>query len=311
MAGSGAMPRAGRFPWKLAACLAIPALGLGELGAHAYFAARAPNEAEWRAARDVARQLRDANQVVVVAPDWAEPNARAALGGELFPMSQVARPDLSGFAGAIEVGALGAKADTASWRELERRQVGPLLIRKLENPDHRGIATPLIDPLDPKRTTVHVTGPGGERQCSWSARGRVTTGGLGGAPTKPAQRFDCGRNFAGITVIDDADERPRRCLWAEPPAGGALRIRFAKVSGRKLYGYAARPWIIERALKGAPVTLTAKVDGRTIGAFVHNEGESWTRFELPTGADGPFELELETSSEAAGQMFCFYADLRR
>ena len=88
--------------WRFAA-LAVPVLGLVELGAHFFFARRAPELEEWRAVREPVAELKREGDVVVVAPEWAQPNARWALGDDLMPVRDLGRPDETAYPRAIEI----------------------------------------------------------------------------------------------------------------------------------------------------------------------------------------------------------------
>src|SRR5271156_4696579 len=92
------------------AFLLVPALGLAELGAHLWFAKRPPTFDEWSTVVNAVRETRQEGDLVVIAPSWADPAARRALGDALMPLRDVARPDESRYAHAIEVSILGERA---------------------------------------------------------------------------------------------------------------------------------------------------------------------------------------------------------
>ena len=81
------------MPRKALAWLLVPAVGLVELGAHAYFSSRPPSPDEWKTGKATLAGLRKHGELVVIAPEWAEPNARFAFGDELMPLRDVARAD--------------------------------------------------------------------------------------------------------------------------------------------------------------------------------------------------------------------------
>ena len=58
--------------------LLVPAFGLIELGAHFFFARRAPKAEEWTAVRPAVASWYKSGSAVVIAPYWAEPMARPA-----------------------------------------------------------------------------------------------------------------------------------------------------------------------------------------------------------------------------------------
>ena len=65
-------------------------------------------------------------------------------------------------------------------------------------------------------------------------------------PLFPRQRFSCGPaegNFVGTTIIEDQNDRARRCLWANPSPGGLLTLTFANVPmSEQLSGYIGFPY---------------------------------------------------------------------
>ena len=147
---------------------------------------------------------------------------------------------------------------------------------------------------------------------------RIAAGGLGGHPTFPPERFECPSGiffFVGVTVIADEEFRPRRCLWSHPPLTGEIVTRFHDVPlGKVIRGHGGLYWMTERELKGAPVTLTVRVDGDQVGSFTHRDGEGWKGFEMPLGAHaGQRAREVEigvSSSNYKDRHFCFEADTR-
>ncbi len=300
--------------WVLAA---VPLVGLVELGALAFQRARAPGFDEWEGAAGSMRDLRKPGDVVVVAPAWAEPAARRGLGDEVFPIRDVARPDLSRYEHAIELSTLGAEApELAGWREEERRSAGKFTLRRLTNPSPARVVYDFTDHVRPPFVDVRGTEPA--VACNWNPRAVVAAGGLGGHPTFPAERFECpgGVYFnVGVTVIADEEFRARRCIWSHPFARGEVVTRFREVPlGQVIRGHAGMYWIIERELKGAPVTLTVRVDGDVVGSATHKDGDGWAAFEMPLGAHaGAEKATVEfavTTTNYSNRHYCFEADTR-
>jgi hypothetical protein len=307
-----------RARWKRWAFLTLPALGVLELALHLYFAGRPPSFQDWSALREPVAALRQSGELVVIAPAWAEPLARAALGDELMPMREVARPDVSRYATALEVGIVGQTSpELAGWRETRVQRVGDFVVRSLDNPTPARVVFDFTDHLEPTFADVRGTQP--EVDCPWNPAARVVAGGLGGHPTFAAARFECpGNNVffnVGVTVIADQDFRARRCIWAHPFARGELVVRFRGVPlGQVIRGHSGMYWIIERERKGAPVTIAVRVDGEEIGSATHFDGEGWAPFLLPLGAHaGAERAEVEfavTAPNHAHRHFCFEADTR-
>jgi hypothetical protein len=301
-----------RFLWLL-----VPALGLIELGAHYAFAHRAPTPSEWQAVRASVAELRRKDELVVIAPRWADPLARQAFGESLMPLRDVARPDETGYPRALEVSALGARAsELRGWRVVEERKVESFHLRVLENPQPVRVLLDFVDALTPERARVFERVGPEIRECPWNPQARADTGGLGGPPAFPSRRFSCGAGewfFVGTTVIDDPEYRPRRCIWAQPAPSG-LVIRFSQVAlGAKIRGHAGVPWLILRDARGAPIELEVRVAGHQVGTLVYREDHGFELFEFPTlaqagrVADVEFEVRSKTAND---RQFCFQADTR-
>lgn len=293
-------------------------MGAIELVAHWVFARRAPEPEAWAQVKAAVAPLRRNQELVVAAPAWADPLARRALGEELMPLGDVARPDATRYARAIEISILGQRsAELLTWREISRQRQGPFELRLLENPAPARVRFDFVDGLDPGRVRVSELLPEGERACPWQGQANVSGGSLHTAPAFPGRRFQCEGGeyfFVGVTVIDDERYRPRRCLWAHPSGPHPLRIRFQGVTlGSRVHGYGMLPWFMLRDAKGAPISLQIAVAGERLGTFVYRDGQGWTRFQFPTGkfagriADVDFEVSAES---AANRHFCFQADTR-
>lgn len=303
--------------WARVLVFGVASLGLVEFGLHVYHKKKSPNPEDWsQLTGPVAEEKRDGD-VVIVAPSWADPWARQALGNGVFPLRDVARPDVSRYATALEIGMLGQTSpELNDFREISRRSVGPFLLRRLENPNHKPLVCDFVDNLNAGHVDVRMTQP--EAKCIYTKHARPLAGGLGGHPTFPASRFECPSGvFFNVseTVIADQDFRPRRCLWAHPPAKGELAIRFSDVSlGSVIRGHGGMYWIIERDRPGAPVIVSVRVDGAEIGRYEHKDGDGWSLFEMPLGAhagkkNAVVEFGVSTSNNLH-RHFCFEADSR-
>jgi hypothetical protein len=295
---------------------ALPLVGLGEVLADQYFARRAPSFAQYASLAEPIERLRQADDLVIVAPPWAEPLARRALGDQVMPLSAIGRPDLSGYGTALEVSVLGQRdPELSGWRELSRETRAGFVIRKLENPAPQPAGIDFVEALSPDRAEVWMPGP---RRCQWRPNAPVVAGGLGGHPTFPRQRFQCrGGSFfnVGVTVIADQDFRPRRCLWAHPPRQGELVIRYRDVAlGDVIVGHGGLYWVVERERRGAPIELAVRVNGDELGRTTHVDGEGWSAFEFQlgdhagaTGAKVDFAI---SASDHRHRHFCFEARTR-
>jgi len=303
--------------WARAALVFVAVLGVVELGLHVHHAKKSPNAEDWSRLAEAVMQERRDGDVVVVAPLWADPLARQALGDGVFPLRDVARPDMSRYATAFEIGVLGqTSSELGGFRELSRRNAGPFTLRRLENPNYIPIVFDFVDNLEAGRVTVRVTDPAAN--CTFTANARPIAGGLGGHPTFPKKRFECPGGFffnVSQTVIADRDFRPRRCVWAHPPNKGEVVVRFSDVPlGNVIRGHGGMYWMIEREGRGASVFVSVRVDGMEVGKYEHRDGDGWSSFEMPLGAHaGKKNAVVEffvSSKNNQHRHFCFEADSR-
>jgi hypothetical protein len=310
--------RAGGKPWRaLTLGAGAIVLGLVELAAQVWAARRAPSLVEWQAlAPEVAKRVTAGGDLVLIAPSWAEPNARFALGDALMPLEHVARAEERGFARALEIGVVGQQLDAlAGWRELRRERVGKFSFRILENPEYAPVLYDFLDHLSALEASVATGGPAGVRTaCPFGTNFPVTNGDLFGHPTFPRDRFRCPGGgdwfFVGKTVIEDQEYRPRRCIWAHPSEAGPQVIRFENVPlGSELRAQAGLPYFFERETHGAPVELAVLV-GETVTRFEHLDGQGWSHYRVDTrqwaGQSLPVEFHILTK-KARRREFCFHA----
>ncbi len=266
--------------------LAVPLVGLGELASHFYFANKPPGFAEWGPIKERVTTFAPPSAPIIVAPRWAEPMARKALGDAQFPLEHVARADMTRFERAVEISILGEHApELSGWAEETRLAQGKFLFRLVRNPNYQKVVTNFVDAAHPPFAEVFLTEP--RETCRYNAHAKPMSGGLGGNPTFAPQRFECpGGVFfnVGATVIADEEFAPRRCLWSHPPKQGEVVTRFTQVKlGTAILGHSGLYWMVERERKGANITLTVRVDGDEIGKVVHTDGQGWAGFQLPLG----------------------------
>jgi hypothetical protein len=308
-----------RRSWARYLPLAVPVFGLAELGAHSFFSGRAPSAGQWSDVRPLVASWFVPGDVVVVAPYWAEPMARWKLGDDLMPTRDVARPDATRYSEAIEVSALGSRSpELAGWRVVREAKKGPFTLRAYSNPAPPAITYDFVDHLGPDSVESTIETPGAKTRCAFTASAPVEGGGLGGPPIYPASRFVCPGEpphvFVGVTIIDDEQARPRRCVWAHPPGGdGEIVARYRAVPlGAKIHGHAGMGWLIERDRAVPPFTLRIVAGSGEVGRVVHQPGDFWKGFEidLGTAAHTTADVEFHVSAPSGGTHVCFEADSR-
>jgi hypothetical protein len=298
--------------------LLAPIAGLVELGAHLYFAGRAPRETDFAELKSEVERLRNTGELVVIAPEWAEPLARKAFGEELMPLADVARSDATGYERALEIGMLDQRSpELSGWTELAEERDGPFLLRTLKNPHYEAVRYAFNEHVRPSELFVVEWNGEAEHNCDFTPRARVTAGGLGGHVAYPAERFRCSGGeayFAGVTLIDDQRYRPRRCLYAHPPVNAVLHLRFPNVpAGKKLRGYGGQSFLLTRDGNAAPIEFAIFIDGHEIGRrdFLDQQGFSPFEFAIGRGAPERVEVTFQVQSKSpVGREFCFAAEMR-
>lgn len=257
--------------------------------------------------------------VVVIAPYWAEPLARRSFGDALMPLRDVARPDTTRYAEALEVSTLGSRSpELAGWKVLRETKQDPFVLRAVANPAPSVITYDFTDHVDPAFAEARIEHNAVVADCPYNPTAPVEGGGLGGPPIYPAARFMCpgqpAHVFVGVTIIDDEQAHPRRCIWSHPPGGDVEMVtRFRDVPlGTKLHGHTGMGWLIERDRAVPRFTIRIVVGSDEVGQVVHEPGDFWKSFEIPVGAAarGKAHVEFRVSAPGAGTHVCFAADSR-
>jgi hypothetical protein len=207
---------------------AIAALAIVEIAQALVAPGRAPNEADWRAAAAQVRAGFRTGDLIVAAPDWADPVLRLHLG-DLLPIPVAARMDDARYGRIWEIGQRGAHvvrpgtgdgaeigsgargAGAAPGRVALEARFGALTVRRIERP----AAAVTFDFLERWREgIVGRSGPGGTfAPCAWAT-----------------DRFACADGTTVHRELVEVDTRIRRALLAPPPAGaGSLVVSFEAV----------------------------------------------------------------------------------
>ena len=88
---------------------------------------------------------------------------------------------------------------------------------------------------------------------------------------------------AAILDFEDlVDRQPAHALVADVDL---VVIRYDNVPLEDVIeGHGGLYWIIERERAGAPIHLSVRVDGETLGQMEHRDGEGWKAFAMPLGS---------------------------
>jgi hypothetical protein len=297
--------------------LGVPLFALAEFGAQLHFSHQFPTVDEWRKVAPEVARLKRPGDLIVVAPSWADPMARLALGDRLMPIAESARPDDAGYARALELGAIGRSSpELADWPLLEEHTAGNFTLRVRKNPRFTPVSRVLIDHAQPPELEVTEFVEGGPRACRYNENASPSSGGLLGTPMFPRRRFKCGAaegSFVGLTIIEDEDYRPHRCLWANSGLSD-VRLTFKAVPlGNTIRGFVGLPYFMFRDQQGSPVWITTLIDGKIVGRYAHRPEQGFRSFDVPTTeqrgqiADVAFQIAVSDPHE---HQVCLYADIR-
>lgn len=290
----------------------IPALGLGELGLHQYFAGRAPDRQDYAALAPELLKLKQSGVPVVVAPAWAEPFVRQAAPAA-FPAPEVTRADNSPFASFLEVSLLGASSPELGGFALQStRRVGKFVVSLRQNPRPDPVKFDFVAAVASGEVEIFTELDGQRQACRATERARARTGGLHGHVAYPRQRYECrGGRIVAVSLIDDQDYRPRRCVLTQVPDDGLLVLSFSSVpASSRLVGFTGFSYFLERDNEADEVALGLSEGGRALGEQRAAGVRGWSRFEVGRGnTGGGVEVTVRKLARAAGD-FCFALEAR-
>ncbi|HEY6728376.1 MAG TPA: hypothetical protein VI197_30405 [Polyangiaceae bacterium] len=297
----------------------MPLVALFELGAHLWISGRASSPAEWAAVAAPIHKLAAPGSVLVVAPGWAEPLARHVLGDDFWPVADLARMDERGVPRVVEISLFGATDPaTARWPAERQLHEGAFRLTSRKNPHYEPALFRLVDAVARAEPSVFRLRGGARSACSWEQNLAPRTGGLHGQVAFPSARYVCGsglEEFVGVTLIDDEQFEPRRCVWIHAPRAGAQWLTLEDVAlGHRIEGYAGSSYFLMRDETHAPVSLEVFVDGRSAGRIEYRDPRGWARFAFTkpasAGQRGRLEFKLSVPEGAKGRSLCVAAETR-
>lgn len=299
--------------------LIVPLVALFELGGQLWTSARAPAPADWAAVAAPVRKLAAPGAALVVAPRWAEPLARHVLGDDLWPVADLGRMDQRSVPRVVEISLFGATDPaTAPWPVEHQLNEGAFRLTSRKNPHYEPALFSLVDAVARAETRVFRRIDGVRSACSWKQNLAPRTGGLHGQVAFPSARYVCGSGFdefVGVTLVDDEQFEPRRCVWIHAPRAGAQWVAREDVAlGHGIEGYAGSSYFLMRDEIDAPVALEVFVDGRSVGKIEYRDPEGWSRFAFAkpasSGERGRVEFKLSVPGGARGRSLCVAAETR-
>jgi hypothetical protein len=218
----------------------------------------------------------------------------------------------------LEISLFGATdPSTATWPSERELRQGPFRFTVRTNPHYAPARFSLVESVVRAEPHVFRLHEGTRYDCSWKQNLAPSTGGLHGHVAFPSARYVCGRGepeFVGVTLIDDAEFQPRRCVWVQVPSAGEQWLSLDDVAfGRRLEGHAGSSYFLMRDGTHAPIELEVFIDGSLAGKMTYRDEQGWSPFTFSTlesaGKRGRLAFKLSTR-EAGGRPFCLAAETR-
>jgi hypothetical protein len=271
-----------------------------EVVGHFVVQSRVVPASDWDAAAAHVREEWVEGDVVTVAPRWADPLLREAIGDRL-DLASAGRSDLAPYRRLWSLSIRGHRAAEAPEGAPDHAQAfGRVLVERWELPQDETILYDFVEHVEDAE--VALLEGAQPRPCRWTRGGRPSGGGLGSGPITPAERHVCdpGRPWlwVGATVEEDLEMLPRRCVWQHPPGPEPVRASFPDVPlGEAIVLYGGLWWEHERTMAGGPVDVVVRVEGREVGRLTHRDGDGWKRIEAAVpealrGGRGRVDVEV-------------------
>lgn len=296
--------------WALLPILLL-VFAVAEVGAHAVTRARVPAKGDWQAASRFVRTQWQPRDLIVAAPTWADPLVREVLGDRI-DLAMAGRSDLAPYERMWALSIRGQQPEEAQARTAsEQRAFGGVRVLRFD----LGKSPVRYDFVQHARDAqVSVVAKGLERRCEFGRQSAPRNGGLGVGVLPPRARFDCAPTrgiWVAPVVLEDLNIRARYCIYAPPPAGKTLRLRFPDVALHdRIVVYGGLYYEHERMREGGPVDLRVVIQGHEKARMTHRDGDGYKRIEVPT-QPGRAEVIFEVSaSDPRKRSFCFAASVR-
>lgn len=284
-----------------------------------------PTPADWQAAAALVRAGFAPGDLVVFAPDWADPVGRAQLG-DLMPLAMVGRPDARRYSRIWEISLRGAHAPDVQALPVELSQpVGGLLVARY--PQRPVTVTyDLVEKLLEARVTqappgaaTPATPPAGETAelpCLWS--GPVPSS---APPHGPAGAFSCPRGRVERRTLE-IDYRPRYGIEFTPEPGQRTVAAWDHIPDAAWQG--ARLWLwlglhdyhARKTATGA-AEVTVDLDHGALRVPLRVEvAQGLVATELPltgagAGPGGEHSVRIEVSAPSRTHFVGVIGELRR
>jgi hypothetical protein len=296
--------------------LLLPAIAIVEIAGHGVVRSRVVGDDDWARAAERVRSEWRTGDLIVAAPEWADPLVRRELG-DLITLEDAGRADTAQYDRLWALSIRGHRpAEAPDGAPELSEQVGSVRILRWNLP-LGGVLYDFVEHVPEAR--VSMMSGGRPRNCRWQ-HSRAMGGGLGWGAIVPEYRHSCdsGRTaWVGATVQDTLDLRPRYCVWQHPAGAEPVRATFPSVPlGDRIVFYGDLYYEDERHLDHGPIDVVIRIEDEEIGRMTHRDGDGWKRIEASTewpmrrGRDRA-DVTIEVSASAAEKRsFCWAATTR-
>jgi hypothetical protein len=277
----------------VAAAALVLVLALVETGNALVAPLAVPSEQDWTAAAAKVRAEFRPGDLVVAAPEWADPILRLKLG-DLVPQAVAGRMDAARYGRIWEIAQRGARAeDTAGATAVATARFGRLVVRRWEKPAAR-VAFDFL--ADWRKASMSVVRDGATVPCTLSA-----------------DRFQCAGAALGPELLE-IDTRLRNGLATDPVGGATLVLEYNEVPLSHEIAVACglhNVWL--RKGGDGTVRLRVLVDGQERGSTAATSASGFARLDIDTaaraGQTATVRFEI-TVDRPASRHFGFAAEAR-
>lgn len=305
-----------RFSVRTILLLALFAVPLAELSAHALIRAQVPALSDYRAAAELIRSELRAGDLITSAPGFIDPILRWQLGDKI-PLAMAGRHDQAGYERMWVMAIRGELPSDAPRSQPELRQTfGRVSVLRYALPKEPVLFDFVASWQSAKASIVRE---GAAKPCPLRSGGSPRGGGLGKGVLMPVnKRFECDARvpwlFISDVVLEGLDNEPRHCIWQHPQGDEPVQLTFQDVPlGASLEFYAGIYYEHERMREGGPISATIAIDGQVLGQFEHHDGDGFRSLQLDTSKLGKQRAEVTVSvraPEPRARSFCWAASTR-
>lgn len=298
------------------------AVAVWELSAIAYQSNIRISDRDWKRVERVVAPKQKGEDLILTQTRWIEPFLLRELGAKM-PLTVAGFSDTAPFSRVWQIG-LDEEAPLFKQKPNTAEQFGRLSVRTWD----LGKPTVVFDFVSEiEHATVQLLETTPPKDCRLQRTRSPQAGGvLRGAAMPYGKRVhhcDSQRPWlwVGPTVVEDLDQRARRCIWHHPAGPAPIRVTYPNVPrGDRLVFYGGLYYDHERVGGGAPVEMTVWIDGKPLGQMQHRAGDGWKRMEVATGFDASassgegtstMRVEIDVTSEAPHyRTFCWNGNVR-